>query len=440
MKNINPLVSLEDVISCLSSYDPDSIRVDEAQDIINTMARGSLTSLAVEKVSLRSTLGRILARDIISPVNVPYQDNAAMDGYAFNGSIISDSDERLVTLENRGVLLAGRVAEGVCVIGECFQIMTGAPMPHNTDTVVPQEFIEKQGQKIKFLRTAVAKGDNRRKRGEDLKKDSVALQKGRIIRACDLGLLASLGLVEIEVYRKLRIAFFSTGDELRSIGDQLNEGGVYDSNRYSLYGMLTKLGFDLLDMGVIADNSVDLKKAFSIAAKNADAVITTGGVSVGDADYTKEVMKELGKVEFWKIAMRPGRPMAFGQIVSNRGTEDENSALLFGLPGNPVAVMITFYIFVQYALLQMAGSNESMLKMQSVKLRETIKKKPGRIEYRRAKFVGCDNALEVVLTGHQGSGILRSMTEADCLIVLEHDREKFEAGNIVPAFIFDGLI
>jgi molybdopterin molybdotransferase len=282
----------------------------------------------------------------------------------------------------------------------------------------------------------VRTGDNRRLKGEDLEAGKPALAKGKIMRPADIGLLASLGIAEVPVQRRLRVAFFSTGDELRSIGEPLDPGCVYDSNRYTLYGMLTRLGCDIIDMGVVKDDPAALEAAFRTACENADAIITSGGVSVGEADYTKQIMAQLGDVTFWKIGMRPGRPMAFGKISSNG-----KSAYLFGLPGNPVAVMVTFYFFARDALLHMMGASNAGLPLMRVTSQSPIRKKPGRTEYQRGILSrGADGSHEVRLTGSQGSGILRSMSEANCMVVLHHEQGSVQAGDPVDVLLFEGLV
>jgi molybdopterin molybdotransferase len=318
----------------------------------------------------------------------------------------------------------------------CVRIMTGAIMPEGCDTVVPQEFCKTENDAVLIPAGVVKLGDNRRLRGEDLAIGSIALAKGKLIRPADLGMLASLGQAEVSVYRKLRVAFFSTGDELRSIGEALDEGCVYDSNRYTLYGMLSRLGFDIIDMGVVRDEPAALEAAFRSAAECADAIITSGGVSVGEADYTKRMMKELGEVAFWKIAMRPGRPMAFGKITSNGHT-----AALFGLPGNPVAVMVTFYHFVRDALLAMQGTSVAPLPLMRAISTEAMRKKPGRTEYQRGIVKPrADGRFDVQITGSQGSGILRSMSEANGFVVLHHEQGNVNAGDEVDVLLFEGLI
>jgi molybdopterin molybdotransferase len=424
--------TLDQVVSCLSGYDPDALPVAQAQQIIRNFV---LPLHAVEKVAIRSALDRVLATDIISPINVPAHDNSAMDGFAFSGSELSG--DAPLSLNVVGTSYAGRAYDGPVGKGECVRIMTGAVMPEGCDTVVPQEFTSQSDTASVMLPPNVVRvGDNRRLAGEDLAAGQTALAKGKILRPADLGLLASLGVAEVPVQRRLRVAFFSTGDELRSIGEPLDEGCVYDSNRYTLYGMLKRLGCDIIDMGVVADDPAALEATFRSACENADAIITSGGVSVGAADYTKQMMAQLGDVTFWKIGMRPGRPMAFGKIHSAG-----HSAYLFGLPGNPVAVMVTFYFFAREALLHMMGAQVPPLPLFAVRSQGAIRKKPGRTEYQRGILsVADDGSREVRITGAQGSGILRSMSEANCMVVLGHEQGNVQAGDMVEVLPFEGLL
>lgn len=425
--------TLAGVISCLSDYDPDALPVQDAQTIIRQFIR---PVSAVEKVAIRSALDRVLAADITSPINVPAHDNSAMDGYALRGTDLKTGQD--IDLNIVGSAFAGRAYDGSVNSGECVRIMTGAVMPAGCDTVIPQEFTRNETETgITIPAGSVRAGDNRRLKGEDLAQGTPALRKGKILRPADLGLLASLGIAEVPVQRKLRVAFFSTGDELRSIGESLDEGCVYDSNRYTLYGMLTRLGCDIVDMGVVKDDPASLEAAFRTACENADAIITSGGVSVGAADYTKQMMAQLGDVTFWKIGMRPGRPMAFGRITSNG-----KDAFLFGLPGNPVAVMVTFYFFARQALLHMMGASVEQTPMPvQVRSQSAIRKRPGRTEFQRGILnVAADGVREVRITGSQGSGVLRSMSEANCMVVLEHERTDVKAGEMVNVILFDGLI
>ncbi len=421
--------SLEQVVSCIDGYDPSALPVAKVNEVI----RAFVTPISgVEQVAIRAALGRILAADIISPINVPAHDNSAMDGWAVRGSDLSKTQP--VTLEEIGAALAGKEFTGKVSKGECVRITTGAVMPHGCDTVIPLEIVQVKAKHI-TIPAAQETGANRRLAGEDLEKGTPALRVGKRLNPAELGLIASLGIPEIRVTRKLRVAFFSTGDELKSVGEALREGEVYDSNRYTLFGMLQRLGCDIIDMGVVPDQPEQLEQAFRIAAANADAVITSGGVSVGEADFTKQMMKKLGEVVFWRIAMRPGRPMAFGKIA-----DGGKQAYLFGLPGNPVAVMVTFYHFVRGALLHMMGASELDLPLLKAKSQEAMRKKPGRTEYQRAVLELQHGEMTVRTTGSQGSGVLRSMSEANCFVVLGHEQGSIKPGDLVDVMLFDGLV
>ncbi len=441
--------TLQEIASCVSGYDPNALPVAQAQEFI---ARLVPRVQATEMLALRSSLGRVLARDIVSAINVPANDNSAMDGYALRASDLRAG--AATALQAIGTGFAGQQFEGAVQPGQCVRIMTGAVMPQGLDTVVPQEFVQVDGARITVPADVVRAGDNRRLAGEDLALGEVALAAGRILSPADLGLLASLGQAEVPVRRRLRVAFFSTGDELRSIGEPLPAGCVYDSNRYTLWGMLQRLGVEVLDFGVVRDEPVALEAAFRAAARDADAVITSGGVSVGEADHTKQVMAQVGDVLFWRIAMRPGRPMAIGRIGS--GSDNTHSAILFGLPGNPVAVMVTFYAFVREALLAMSGATPKPLPMLRAASTAAIRKKPGRTEYQRGIVTraACSESVtpaqagahpqqahwQVEITGAQGSGILRSMSQANGLVVLHHEQGDIAAGELVDVLPFDGLV
>jgi molybdopterin molybdotransferase len=413
-------------VSCLDGYDPDALRVDKACEAI----RSCISPISdFEKIEIRKALGRVLAQDIVPAINVPAHDNSAMDGYAVRSSDFSSNE---LSLEEIGSALAGRPFTGKVGRGQCVRVMTGAVMPEGTDTVVVQEIVQRDEDNRRVLVPKGQKaGQNVRYAGEDLKVGVPVLAPGRLLRPAELGLIASLGLPEIKVKRKLRVAFFSTGDELASIGRPLAEGEVYDSNRYTLHGMLSRLGVEIIDLGVVRDDPALLEAAFRKAAGAADAVITTGGVSVGEADFTRELMAKLGEVLFWKIAMRPGRPMAFGRI---------GDAWLFGLPGNPVAVMVTFYQFVRDALLHLSGRTDDFsIPLLKAVSSQPIRKVPGRTEFQRGILFKDADEWKVRTTGQQGSGVLRSMSEANCFIVLEHQRGKVEAGELVSVQLFEGL-
>ena len=423
--------TLQEIASCVSGYDPKALPVAQAQEFI---ARLVSPVQAIEKVALRSALGRVLARDVVSAIDVPSNDNSAMDGYALRGSELDAVAESAFTVAGAG--FAGGRFEGDVAASQCVRIMTGAVMPAGLDTVVPQEFVRVEGNVVHVPAGVVKRGDNRRLAGEDLARGETALAAGRLLRPADLGLLASLGSAEVAVFRRLRVAFFSTGNELRSVGETLDAGSVYDSNRYTIWAMLQRLGVEVLDLGVVRDDPDALGAAFRAAADAADAVITSGGVSVGEADHTKAVMAELGDVLFWRIAMRPGRPMAIGRIESG-GRE----AILFGLPGNPVAVMVTFYALVRDALLAMSGATAAPFLVVRAASVAPIRKRPGRTEYQRGVVTRSSaGGWQVTITGSQGSGILRSMSEANGLIVLTHGQGNVAAGELVDVLPFDGLM
>jgi len=423
--------SLQEIASCLAGYDPTALPVAQAQEFI---ARLVPRVQAVEKVALRAALGRVLAHDVVSAIDVPSHDNSAMDGYALRGSELAATGDSVFALAGSG--FAGARFEGDVAARECVRIMTGAVMPTGLDTVVPQEFARVDAGAVRIPAGVVRRGDNRRLAGEDLARGEIALAAGRLVRPADLGLMASLGAAEVAVFRRLRVAFFSTGNELRSVGESLDAGSVYDSNRYTLWAMLTRLGVEVLDFGVVRDEPAALADAFRSAADAADAIVTSGGVSVGDADHTKAVMAGLGDVVFWRIAMRPGRPMAIGRIES-AGRE----AIMFGLPGNPVAVMVTFYALVRDALLAMSGATRTTLPTLRAASVDAIRKRPGRTEYQRGIVTpAAKGGWEVRITGSQGSGILRSMSEANGLVVLRHEQGDIAAGDLVDVLPFDALI
>jgi molybdopterin molybdotransferase len=412
--------------SCADDYDPNSMPVDKARAFIHQFLEPVTASV---RVPIRSGLGRVLAEDVLSPVDVPAHRNSAMDGWAMRFADLRDGE---TTLEEVGASFAGRPFMGSVKAGQCVRIMTGGVVPEGADTVIMQERAKASGKAITFS-GGNKPGQNVREAGEDLKKGSVALAKGRSIRPAELGLIASLGIGEVAVYRKLRVAFFSTGDELKSIGTTLAEGEIYDSNRYTIHGMLARLGCEVLDLGVVRDDPRELEKAFREAAACADVVITSGGVSVGEADFVKDMMAKLGEVVFWKIAMKPGRPLAYGKIAG---------AHFFGLPGNPVSVMVTFYQFVRDALLTMMGANpvEPVPTFQA-QCTARLKKMPGRTEFQRGILTrGADGALAVRPTGEQGSGILKSMSDANCFIILGDRTGNVEPGTMVEVQLLEGIV
>ncbi len=511
--------TIDQIAAELQGYDPQAL---SARDVLTFLSQLVQPVEATQDLPLFEALGRVLAEDVVSPFDVPPHDNSAMDGYAFAGQELAPtlvasrtalhpagrrspeasllepvqtSSSRFgaagaspegaaapaawqsqfrgpglerqaptaIELEVVGTALAGKAWQGPVAPGQCVKIMTGAIMPPGLDTVVPQEFVSRHADTISLPAGLLKPGDNRRLRGEDLAHGKPALLKGEQVTPARLGLAASLGLTTLKCFRALRVAYFSTGDEILSLGEAPREGAVYDSNRYTVFGMLRRMGCEVIDMGVVRDEPALLEAAFLQAAAQADAIITSGGVSVGEADHTKTMMKQLGDVAFWRIAMRPGRPMAVGRIqwghtpsdlqtkmasgAGNAGASSyennsiSNSAILFGLPGNPVAVMVTFLAFVRPALLQMMGSTAPAQPLLKARSLETIRKKPGRTEYQRGWVsTAADGSLQVRTTGNQGSGVLSSMAQANGLMVLHHAQGNFAVGDEVDVLMFEGGI
>ena len=419
--------SIAQIAAELQGYDPQALSATAVNDFL---ARLVEPVTQTEALPLFDALDRVLAQDVISPVSVPPHDNSAMDGYALDGRQLR-SDAPL-TLTAVGTALAGKAWQGSVGPGECVRIMTGAIMPTGLDTVVPQEFVQAEGQRVTIPAGLLQAGDNRRFKGEDVMQGQPALRQGARLSPAALGLAASLGIPTVRVWRRLKVAYFSTGDEILSLGETPREGAVYDSNRYTVFGLLTRMGIEVLDYGVVGDSPEKIEATFRRAAGEADAIITSGGVSVGEADYTKAMMKKLGDVAFWRIAMRPGRPMAVGRI---------DRSILFGLPGNPVAVMVTFLAFVRPALLRMMGCTAASTPLLRVRCLEPMRKKPGRTEYQRG-FVSPtpDGRLQVRTTGNQGSGVLSSMVQGNGLIVLHHGQGNVAAGEEVDVMMFEGVI
>ena len=425
--------TLQEIAAQLQGYDPQSLPVAQVQAFLRELV---IPIDGAEDVSLLEGLNRILAGDLVCPIDVPPHDNSAMDGYAFAGSQLDPNQP--LSLRVVATAWAGRSSQATVGPGECAKIMTGAVMPTGLDTVLPQELaqLSPDGLKVTVPPNLLRLGDNRRLRGEDLKCGQAALRRGQRLTPTQLGLAASLGLSTLRVYRRLKVACFSTGDEILLPGQTPREGAVYDSNRYTLIGLLQGLGCEVIDLGLIADDPAQLRATFARAAREADAIISSGGVSVGEADHTKAMMRELGDVVFWRVAMRPGRPMAVGRIKAA-----QRSTVMFGLPGNPVAVMVTFLAFVRPALLQMMGCTDApppLLKARSV---QSLRKKPGRTEYQRG-WVETDNQghLQVRTTGDQGSGVLSSMDRANGLIVLHHMQGPVAQGQSVDVMMFGGVI
>lgn len=412
--------------NCDDDYDAASLSCDEAlREILERVEPVDAT----ETLPVRETLGRVLARAIVCPLDVPSHRNSAMDGYAIRTEDLpTDGVRRLHVV---GHAFAGKPYTGAVGANEAVRIMTGAVVPTGTNVVVMQEQVETDGDCI-LIDDRHKDGQNVRAAGEDIRAGVTVLEPGRVISPADLGLIASLGIGEAEVYRRVRVAFLSTGDELRGVGETLAAGEIYDSNRYTLYGMLTRLGIDIIDLGVVVDERDAVRAALHAAAEQADVVISSGGVSVGEADYIKEILREIGQVGFWKVAMKPGRPLAFGHI---------NDAVFFGLPGNPVSVMVTFYQFVQPALRKIMGAQvQSALLIKAI-AGNVLKKRPGRVEYQRGLLaLDADGRAVVRTEADQGSGILSSMSNANCFVVLPMDGGRVEPGELVDVQVFHGLM
>lgn len=503
----------------VAGHDPEALPVHVAQDLL----REWMTPVEQEDtVSLMAALGRILAHDVVAPIDVPAHDNSAMDGYAFNGAALDarggesparhappagDADAtREFTVV--GQAFAGHPWREPVAPGYCVRIMTGALIPPGTDTVIPHEYAVPAapasaaptfdepasaasasaalasdepasasaapagtpaadpstdaagtgtvGARVVLRIAGFQRGANRRLAGEDLARGTVVLPAGRILRASDLGLLASLGFAQIPVRRRLRVAYFSTGDELRPVGQPLEAGCVHDSNRYTLHAMLLRLGVEPIDLGIVRDDPDALSAALRDAASRADAILSSGGVSAGDADFVRDVFAALGDVVFWKLAMRPGRPFAFGQLFvenaahpahAGTGTGTGNTAAtsrcvpFFGLPGNPVAVMAAFYHIVRDALLRLAGACAEPVPRVRASALAPIRKRRGRTEFARGRAQRTANGdWQVALAGAQGSGVLSSMSEANCFLILEHEQGDLHAGDSLDIMFFEGLL
>jgi len=454
----------------LRDEDPEALSVSAAQALLCAL---STPITRVERLPLMQSLGRILALDVVAPINVPAYANSAMDGFAFDGEQLAAARTQndILVLDVVGTALAGHPVQQRVEAGQCVRVMTGASIPPGADTVVPHEFAlpyatpQQDGAvrpRVSLSVATFAPRANVRLAGEDLRQGNTILQAGRALRASDLGLLASLGIAQVQVFGRLRVAYFSTGDELRSIGQPLADGCVYDSNRYTLHAMLLGLGVEPIDFGVVRDDATALRDVLERAAQQTDAIVSSGGVSAGDADFVRDVFASLGEVVFWKMAMRPGRPFACGRLRAHVTSDDGGASNsvnsvdflakqalrevpFFGLPGNPVAVMASFYHLVRDALLIQMGATPEPVPRVSALAGEAIKKRPGRSEFARGtacRITSGNNAgqWQVVLSGAQGSGVLRSMSEANCFVILEHEQGNVAAGEAVDIMFFEGLL
>ena len=407
--------------SCMDDYDPNAMSVSQARQFIQQFLSPVIET---ESMPIMQSLGRVLAADIISPSNVPNHNNSAMDGFAFKFSA------NLKTLNIIGTAFAGKAFVGAVKAGECVKIMTGAVIPAGADTVMMQERIAVKSDRITLLDEPKL-GANVRLAGEDLKIGQTVLAKGHVMKPADLGLVASLGIGEISVFRPLKVAFFSTGDELVSVGKKLEDGQIYDSNRYTLFGMLSRLGVVISDLGVVPDKPDLLEATLLKAASENDVVITSGGVSVGEADFMKGLLVKHGQVLFWKINMKPGRPLAYGKVGNSH---------YFGLPGNPVSAMVTFYQFVREALICLMGSTAKPLPMFKVECVQAIKKATGRTEFQRGILFEENGTWKVKPLPNQGSGVLSSMSAANCFIVLDEIMGNCVSGTMVKVQLLEGIV
>lgn len=411
-----------------------TLSVEQAQQRI----LAPLTALSdSERCHLRDALGRVLAQDVVAGFAVPPHRNSSMDGYAFAYDHVSTeensdtSTSTSTTLTVCGVSFAGKPYQGQVQRGECVRIMTGAVVPDDCDTVVMQENGSRDADQLR-INSLPAQGANVRHPGDDMQRGDQVLSAGRKLNAADLGLLASLGISEVNVLRRPRVAFFSTGDELKSIGETLGAGDIYDSNRYALHAMLQQLDVEIIDIGVVRDTPQAVEKAFSSASQRADVLITSGGVSVGDADFVTATLEKLGEVNFWKMAMKPGKPLAHGKL---------GDCLFFGLPGNPVSVMATFLLFARPAILTLRGESVTALPEYRATCTEALRKAPGRKEYQRGICQqDTQGQWQVRSTGKQESHLLRSMSQANCFIVLERETGDLAAGSDVRIIPFAGLL
>jgi len=408
----------------MDDYDPNSILIEDA---IKRIKKISKKINVYEYVDLIDSHNRVIYENIKSKLKVPNYDNSAMDGYALN---IKDLDKTKI-FSIKGSSLAGKPYKGVVKKNECVKIMTGAVLPKNCNIVIMKEEITKiEKNRIEVNSNKVKKFQNIRFSGEDIKPNKVLLKKFHAINSSSMGLLASQGINKIKVFKQPKVSFFTSGDEVVAVNKKLPYGKVHDSNRFTLTGMLAKNNIDVLDLGHANDNIKDIKKKFNVAIEKSDIVISTGGVSVGDADYIKDVVKSLGDINFWKVAVKPGRPLAFGKI---------KDTIFFGLPGNPVSVMITFLLFVLPSIYSLSGKEHNLV-MDDAILKSNLKKRQGRAELQRGFYVSKDNKNYVETVGEQGSGILSSMNNANCLIYLPVEKGKSCINDRVKIIKFKNYI
>jgi molybdopterin molybdotransferase len=383
------------------------------------------TATPSEIVPLRAGLGRVLAEQLRAPFDVPPADNSAVDGYA-----VTDDDIPAAGIRDLAVvadLPAGAIWEGALAPGQAIRIMTGAPLPAGAGTVFPQEIVERAGDRVRL--GALPRGVNVRRRGEDVPSGAIVVEAGSVLRPQELGLAASLGFCQLTVHAQPRVALLSTGDEVAEPGTPRKPGQIYDANRFALRGSIEQCGGRVLDLGIVPDRRAELRARLREAADMADLVITSGGVSVGAYDLVKDVLSEIGGIDFWQVAMQPGRPLAVGRLAG---------AHFFGLPGNPVASMLTFLLFARPCLYKLAGRRCLFPALYPARAIEAMSKRPGRREFKRGILVWREDGWEVRTTGPQGSGILSSMVAGNCLVVLEEARGDVAPGESVLVELLPG--
>ncbi|ELG4675862.1 bifunctional molybdopterin-guanine dinucleotide biosynthesis protein MobB/molybdopterin molybdotransferase MoeA [Vibrio cholerae] len=410
--------------ACCDTLSPAFLSVEQGREKILSLI---LPLAETESVAIQECYQRVLAREVFSPINVPAYRNSAMDGYALRSDALERDSYRVVA-----EVLAGSHYPKTVERGEAVKIMTGAPMPLGADTVVMREQATQNGELVSFAGAKIKAGQNVRQAGEDLAQGQAVFHSGQRVLSPEMGMLASLGFAHADVFRSLKVAIFSTGDEVQAPGGDIEPNSIFDSNRFTLTGLLKRLGCQVIDLGIIEDDEAKMMQVLEQAAKQADMVITSGGVSVGDADFIKSALEKLGHIDFWRINMRPGRPLAFGQIAGKP---------FFGLPGNPVAVMVSFINFVEPALRKMQGEQGwQPLKVNAIAL-EDLRSRQGRTEFSRGVYAfNTQGQLTVRTTGKQGSGILRSMSEANCLIEIAPAIDTVKVGESVTIIPLQGRI
>ena len=407
--------------SCINDFDPSALdEVTAMKEILKSIAKIKKS----ESINIMDSLGRVSSKNIKSSINIPSFRNSAMDGFAVN---IKNLGKNKYVLREQGISLAGQPYSKKLKDGETVRVMTGAVIPDNSDAVIMKEMTDKKNSMISFP-NFMQKNQNIRNIGEDIKKGDIVIEKGRQINYVDLGILSSLGIAKIDVIKKPIVSFFSTGDELVSINKKLKKGLIYDSNRYLLFGLLSELPVQIKDMGVVKDDEKILIRKLQECSKKSDIVITTGGVSVGDADYIKSALKKVGKVNFWKIAIKPGRPLAYGKI---------DNASFFGLPGNPVSAAVTFQIFIIPAIRRMLQMTTFSKLILNAVVKSSLSKKKGRVEYKRGLLEQKDGGYIVNTTGLQGSNILSSLSKANCYIRLSSETDNINKGDVVEVIPFN---